>query len=287
MRPLNANLLRMNRWRMTLPAGGGAAAQTAFVDALPLANQLQAGGFRFAPAFRQHFGWAPDMLLPMLTVRYAFAFESAYDGPVELVMEPGSVVGRWSARVNDGEPFGPERFGPTDAHVRGSLGVDVTAHLRRGANEIAVEVETDRLDGGLLNPLYLAGDFGVTVEPPALVERPAGGRFEMWEANGLPFYAGAVDYETAFELEAVPPEGEVLAEFDFGPRFREAAEVSVNGGPFAPLLWEPRCLRLPAGALRAGRNALTTRVHTTLVRAFEGQWFDYAAHAYRDVGAGE
>ncbi len=246
---------------------------------------MEEGGFRFTPAFRRHFGWAPDLVLPMLRVRYAFAFGCAYDGPVELVMEPGSVVGEWSVRVNEGEPFGPEAFGPTDAHVRGSLGVDVTDWLRDGPNEVQVEVATDRLDGGLLNPLYLAGDFGVELEPLRLVERPAEGRFEAWEANGLPFYAGAVEYETEFDLGAAP-QGEVLAEFDLGPLFRDAAEVSVNGGPFAPLLYEPRCVRLPAGALRAGRNALTTRVHTTLIRSFEGQWFDYAAHAYRDVGAG-
>ena len=33
-----------------------------------------------------------------------------------------------------------------------------------------------------------------------------------------------------------------------------------------------------------GENLLRIRFYTALIRSFEGQWFDYEAHRYRDVG---
>jgi len=71
--------------------------------------------------------------------------------------------------------------------------------------------------------------------------------------------------------------------FDYGAPFHEASEVSVNGGPFAPVLWEPRQVVLPVARLRVGQNTLCTRVYTTLIRSFEGQTFDDAAHTYQPV----
>jgi hypothetical protein len=42
---------------------------------------------------------------------------------------------------------------------------------------------------------------------------------------------------------------------------------------------------VPASQLRIGENRLLARVYTSLIRSFEGQWFDYISHTYRDVGA--
>ncbi len=49
--------------------------------------------------------------------------------------------------------------------------------------------------------------------------------------------------------------------FDYGAPFYEASEVSVNGGPFAPVLWEPRQVVLPVAQLRVGQNTLCTRLY--------------------------
>jgi hypothetical protein len=35
--------------------------------------------------------------------------------------------------------------------------------------------------------------------------------------------------------------------------------------------------------LRMGENQVRVRVYTTLIRSFEGQWFDTAAHCYREI----
>jgi len=285
--PLNPNLLRMGEWEMTLLDASGAALQVATVAPKPLPNQLADGAFRFAPTMRTFFGSVPEFELPTIHAEYAFRFENRFPGDVELVMEPGSIVGDWRITVNDGPALTTKDFRETDAHVRGSLGVDITDHMHQGASIIRVAVTTDRIDGGLLNPLYLAGKFAVRLGPTTLEEYDPSGAYEAWEDNGLPYYAGVVEYETTFDLEQVPSEERVLVELDHGIPFQDAVEVSINGSPWRAMPWSPYRAVFPSAYLRTGGNVLIIRVYTTLIRCFEGQWFDIAAHCYREVGSGE
>ncbi|MBN1977520.1 MAG: hypothetical protein JW918_08975 [Anaerolineae bacterium] len=284
VRAENANLLRLGKWRMALQNQDGGWGQSALVRAIPIANQLEEGAIPFVPAYRKHFGHEPELSLPELHARYEVTFGCDYDGAVQLVMEPGSIVGDWHVSVNGSGPLGPADFRPTAAHVRGSLGADVTDWLVRGENVIRVEVITDRTDGGLLNPLYLAGDFGVRLNPVRIVARGEKGAFEEYEANLLPHYAGVIEYTTTFTLDQLPSAEHALVAFDYGKPFHESSEVSVNDGPYQPVLWQPRCVALERVRLRVGENTLKTRVYTTLIRSFEGQRFDYALHEYQDVG---
>jgi len=279
----NKNLLRMYNWQMELLDEDGKPFQTAVVSATPLPNQLAQGKFRFAPKINTFFGSAPELRLPMLEIKYRYQFESRFTGEVELVMEPGSITGNWSIRVNESEAIDASAFKETDAHVRGSMGADITKHLKDGVNTITVAVKTNRIDGGLLNPLYLAGDFGVELNPVALVSREGVGGFETWEENGLPYYAGAVEYETEFHLENVPDADSVIVEIDHGIPFQDATEASINSGEWHSMPWSPYYILVPLSKLRAGHNDLKIRVYTTLIRSFEGQWFDIDEHCYRDV----
>ncbi len=298
VRPLHPNLLRLAEWQMSI-LEDGAPLQTARVPALPLSDQLERGGFRFAPRVHRYFGHEPELDWPAMDVRYECAFENAFSGPIAFVMEPGSISGDWRLWVNAAGPLSACDLSETHAHVRGSLGVDITTLLRPGSNILRVEIAGARPEGGLLNPLYLAGEFGVTLSPPRLCERQEEGGFETYEANGLPYFSGAIEYALEF---ALPPAGIGLRarhKADTGPAgqpgtaavqfvtdapFHEACEVSLNGGPWRVLAWEPRALELPATELRPGRNRVRIRVYTTLIRAFEAQWFDTSAHCYREVG---
>jgi hypothetical protein len=283
IRPLNPNLLRLFAWRMSI-LEDGAPTQTAVVPAVPLSDQLERGGFRFAPSVRRYFGHEPELDWPPLHVRYECAFENTYSGRVEFLMEPGSIVGDWRLRVNDSNPLTAAGFAPTNAHVRGSLGADITALLRPGSNALRIEIADTQPEGGLLNPLYLAGDFGVALNPLRLTVRPEMGGFETHEANGLPFYAGVIEYALDFDLRAVPQGERLCADLVTDAPFHDACEISINDGPWRTLAWEPRSLELPASELRPGRNEVRVKVYTTLIRAFEGQWFDHDAHCYREIG---
>ena len=282
--PQNKNLVRLSSWEMSLLNEAGAVLQTETVPAIPMANQLAHGRFRFAPNIEMSFGVMPRFEMPVLRACYAHTFLNACADSVELVMEPGSIAGDWHIRVNDGDPIRASDFSQTDAHVRGSLGVDITRHLIQGVNCLTVDLVTGRMDGGLRNPLYLAGDFGVQCRPLCLTGRLHEGGFETYEANGLPFYAGMVTYETHFALDALPEVDEVLLDLDFGMRFLEACEISINHGDWQPCLWSPYAVVAPRRTLVPGLNALHVRVYTSLIRSFEGQRFDHEAHRYVDIG---
>jgi hypothetical protein len=131
--------------------------------------------------------------------------------------------------------------------------------------------------------LYLAGEFGVMLNPDRLVPQKSEGRFECYEENLLPYYAGVIEYVSEFTLQCLPETDAALLDFVYAEPFYEAVEVSINGGDYAPILWQPHRLKLATQQLRVGKNRLTTRVYTTLIRSFEGQCFDYHRHVYRDI----
>jgi hypothetical protein len=193
-------------------------------------------------------------------------------------MEPGSIAGDWSLAVN-AQSVGS--FKPTDMHIRGSLAVDVTSLLVPGVNRIEINLNTDRVDGGLLNCLYLAGDFGVAVSPLRIIAPSSRGDFGRWDENGLPFFAGVVEYRGTVDFDG----DERIIELPFDPAVlgEDAFEASFNDGPWHPVLWSPRTIELAPDEVRRGTNDLRVRVYTTLLRAFERQRFDVPTHRSVDV----
>jgi hypothetical protein len=272
VRPLSPNLVRLYDWQLTLLDEKGDPLQSATVQAVPLANQLEQGKFRFTPRLSRVFGTPPELSWPELHLRYTCTFQRDYPGPVELVLEPGSIVGAWSLRVNDSAPLGPGDFQPTATHVRGSLGISITDRLRPGLNMLQIDLTTAQPDGGLLNPLYLAGEFGVALEPLRLTTPIQTGGFEQYRANRLPYYAGVIEYQFSFELAKLPAAVErLLIRLAPPAPFHEACEVSLNASAWHPLPWSPYQFEIDANELHIGRNDVTLRVYTTLLRSFEGQ----------------
>ncbi len=281
----NKNLLRMYTWKMSLAGQPGSG----LVGSVPIANQLAQAKMAFEPKWSMAFGVMPKMTLPVLEARYEAEFDCAFAGDVELVMEPGGIVGEWSIQVNDSPELKAGDFKATQTLVRGCLGVPVTGMLKHGRNRVTVKVKTQRLDGGLLNALYLAGDFGVTLgsagSAATLTARKTQGAFEAWEANGLPYYAGALTYEGTFSLtgDVVAQQPKALA-LAWPEAFEDAAQVSLNGGPWKTVLWSPSRVAVKASDLKTGVNTIRIRVHTALLRAFEGQRFDIGEHVTVGVG---
>jgi len=278
-----ANLARLGDWQMSILKENGQWSRQRAVTAMPLANQLAATHLPFAPVIDRFFGAAPELRLPMLDVRYRTSFHLHFDGRVHLLMEPGSLTGKWCILVN-GHILTASDFNETAMFVNGCLGVDITEFLQPGENQIVVDVQTNQLDAGLRNPIYLAGEFAVRLHPLALEPRSDQGAFEVYEANGLPYYAGIVDYSGVASVSVISAAPNVLIELDMDTTFQEACEVSFNDGPFHSMPWLPRRALVPTDQLRQGENRVCIRVYTSLIRAFEGQEFDAKAHAYREIG---
>ena len=281
--PRSANLARLYDWQLSLLDESGNVLQSASVQAVPLANQLEQGGFRFAPRVNRVFGTPPLLSWPMMHLRYEASFDLDYPGPVELVMEPGSIAGDWSLTVNQSQPLDESSFQPTGAHVRGSLGLRLNRWLKPGRNTLAVTVKTDQPDGGLLNPLYLAGEFGVSLNPLRLTGRRTAGIFEKYSQNSLPFYAGELEYQIPIDIAALPDGPRLRVVLEFPAPFHEACEVQFNNEAAHPIPWGPYEVDINQSELHPGVNLLTFRVFTTLIRSFEGQEFDPLQHKYIPV----
>ena len=281
--PQNKNLLRLYNWDMSLLDEKNNIIQTETVPAIPITNQLAHGNFRFAPKINMSFGIMPNLTLPELRVRYTTTFENTYDGRIELVMEPDSLMGEWAIRVNDSDPLVAPEFAQLNAHVRGSLGTNITPFIKSGTNTITIDLITHRPDGGLVNPLYLAGDFAVTLNPNTLSNRSEEGGFETYEQNGLPYYAGIIEYEMPFTLNTIPEGNTLLTHLAFDEPFLEACEIAINNTKYHPLLWSPYTCTIPRDILTTGENTIKIRVYTSLIRSFEGQHFDHETHTYHDI----
>lgn len=279
IRPQGPNLLRLGEWTLCLP---GQSAETAAVQPGTLTEQLRRCGLPIRPLIRNDFGTPAEFSLPELTCHYETTFQADFDGSVELLMEPESIRGEARLSLN-GRSLDLAAFRPCDVPVPGNLAVDVSDLLQPGPNTLRVEVATGRPDGGLLTPLYLAGPFGVDPAGPKLTPSVREGTFEDYTANGLAYFSGTIDYEMTFRLDDLPEAPELLVRLAFDEPFGEAAEVRFNDGPFRASLWEPRLLRVPAGELQIGENRLALRVRTSLLRAFEAEWFDHRTHTTRLV----
>lgn len=275
------NVLRIDRWELSL---ADAPDFRRIVASRPIVNQLAEGQFPIRPGIETHFGWTPELSIAAMHACYRGRFDCAYAGAVRLVMEPGSLRGDWRIRINDGAPLAAADFSPSNSHVRGSLECDVTAMLLPGANTLEVTIGVSRGDDGLVNPLYLAGRFGVFEGPSPdilrIADLPREGSFEDYQDNGLPFFSGTLEYRFASRLRL--PQGDACRLELLAPRpFQEAAEISLNDGPRHPLPWMPYQAIAPAAEMRDGDNQVRLFVHTTLIRSFEGEYFDIPRHACR------
>ncbi|MFW6007498.1 MAG: hypothetical protein ACOCQ5_05855, partial [Halanaerobiales bacterium] len=285
----NNNLLRMYNWEMSL-LNENSSGESHLVPAVPVINQLEEGNFSFTPHYKKYFGKEPELELPDLDINYEYTFINKFEGQVELVMEPDSIKGDWEIIINSNNEDNINNriikkcdFSETETHIRGSLGIDITELLNDGENIIKVRLKAYKANHGLQNPLYLAGDFGVDLNPVTLVPLDNKGIFEDYEKNLIPFYSGIIEYNTKFYLEKMPDTDNVLINLDIEKEFHQAAEISINGEDWQRILWEPRYFKYSTEFLTRGENDLKLKVYTTLIRSFEGMRFDYSDHEYKDI----
>lgn len=305
----NVNVLRLGRWLMSFPEQGHAAA---IVEPAPIANQLLRSRMPFAPKIVDHFGSSPSVGFPEMLVRYESAFDCYCQGELQLLMQPGALAGEWQIWADGFGPYGPEAFTTAPGPVDGCVGRALVPIAAGGSgwggsrhrHLIVVEVRTHDGANGLRDCLYVGGDFGVFGPPwptddgsvpgevgeraPVLATlgpRPEAGELGAWAANGLPYYAGAIEYSRLLPLRPDGDSEEVEVELALPKACEDAAEIAFGTGPFRPLVWSPRRTLVPREELGSGKGptAVRVRILSTLERTFEGRQFDPGTHAYRDI----
>lgn len=280
---LNENVCRLGKWELSILDSDGNVKDQAHVDAMPVANQLAQGHLSFCPEFKEGFGVVPEWRQSDLSLRYRSSFTLDYNGPVNLIIEPDSIRKDWHIVINNKSTLKAEDFVETNTHIRGSLGVEITSMLVAGENTIDIFVKVNNSDDGLLNPVYLSGNFGVNLDPLKLQNLPDEIYFQSWKKNKLPFFAGVIEHNFEFVLDKLPEGKTVEVDLNFPGIFEDSCEVSINDGQCKISPWSPYRFKLSTEEFKEGINKVKLKVFTSLLQSFEGQKWDADKHSTSSI----
>jgi len=284
------NALRLGFWELTLPDG-----QRAEVEAAPLIDQLEAGGFAYPVVQKKYFGCPKELDFKGTEAVYRtriFCSGGVKKGePVYMVMEPGTFLGEWSLEIN-GKKIGEEAFSGQKFYLATNLAAEVGQYLTPGENEITVRVKVDVSFGGMRNPLYLFGMFGVEKKEEEWHLVPLGQRGNPKELGkaGLPFYYGEISFVSELWLgdternasDEKEEAADVYVKID-APWLEDSVRLAAGDYETPPCAWQPYLFKFPAGCLKSGKNMVKIKLRTTALGLFEGQRFDRQLHAYVKV----
>ena len=282
------NALRLDRFRFTLADADASNEprwpdQVPIVEPKPLVNILQdvllagahwPGHLRVQPIF----GASPRIALQLPASAWYQTTFTVRSMPRRAVLciEDLSLVGDWQVWVN-------QRVVPRDAFVpyrRWSLDnreADVTPLLTQGRNEVLVRVRVTEDSDGLLDAIYLLGQFGVFQDEagaPVLGECPSVLRWSERHATGFPYFSGTLRLSRSLSRD-VPAGAFRLRLPDHELMFAGVVEVAINGQALGVRAWAPFVWDVPAGLVSpGGMTQLTVSVTNTLVEQLEGKRYD-------------
>lgn len=287
LRRQSPNLLRLGRFRLCLDGG----TSSAVVEPAPLANQLQQSGIAFVPRIFDRFGEPPAIAFPASAARYEADFDCRADQELFLAMEPGALEGDATVRV-DGVPLDPSAARPVALGIAGAVGWPLRLADQQ-LHRVTVDFAAANGDEGLIDALYLAGDFSVFASELAAssdgVPLLGALRAPLESADvsdlagaGLAHYAGALELTAPLPEPGVPASGELEVELLLPSSFEDALELRIGSGPWHPIPYAPRRALIDAVEL-AGATTFSLRISTTLAGAFQGERFDPSARCYRPI----
>ncbi|HSL47054.1 MAG TPA: glycosyl hydrolase [Anaerolineales bacterium] len=193
------------------------------------------------------------------------SFEADYLPPKVNLIVDGFAGSEWSLYVN-GEQV---KSTPVRSQVDGQMkAVDITQHLRKGQNLIALRLVVTNPTDGLLDLLKLTGDFSLApqgdgtyrIAAPCQSLEP-----RSWTDQGYPHFSGRAVYRKRFQLPESFADQRVFVEPQMDD---DVLEVLVNGQSAGVRLWEPYQLEV-TNLLKPGENTLELRVANTLVNLLE------------------
>jgi len=272
------NLYLMNQWEVHLQCDSPTAFDAKFTSShFPLQEQLLRADLPAPAVLKPGFGTPTRLHLAPIRCHYRHAFRVVTPIPLDLIVEDGALVGEdWTLTLNATHLFRPSDFTRSSAaddlsrlHFSSNL-------LQHGENLLELSCVTQRVEGGLANPLYLAGAFSVSAEgclAEPITEAPLGDL----ESAGLRHFAGIILWSGVIQLpETLEPNSERRLCLDhLGP---DPHTIQFGAGPEIPVLWSPRSVRLP-GDIRPGEAMeVTIRQCVPLAHSFHNESWDPVRH---------
>ena len=279
VQPMGMNALRLGHWWLKI----GDGQEEKPVECKPIIDQIHDAGIALPIRLRDYFGCPKQLELPPLSCLYKaeFLVEDGVEPPVLLVMEPGSIQGDWHISVN-GKEMDCDCFMQQEIYMPTNLVADISHYIKQGLNEIQVKVAIHASHDGLVNPLYLFGYFGVEKEDGKWKLGPVSniGRPGDLTAIGLPFYAGTVIYRKKVFIDGADDAIEIFID---DATIEDVITLHFNGHNAGTRAWRPYRWRVGKSWIKPGQNEVELHATNTLIRLFEGQYFDVNSGTYVDV----
>lgn len=293
VKALQLNALRFDTFTLWIDSGEGFPDAGETVGVKPWIDQLEEirGSQRKLPLqTKQVFGTPKrrEIQYPLIA-RYAVTFQADCLPEVcYLVKDQGAVSGEYRIELN-GTTIGEEDFRPEFIYDNSNHVCDIASLLRTGENTLAIEVTVSHDWDGLVDAIYLFGDFGVRFTEegrPCIAPLPHQAALDGGPYAGFPYYAGELAFTKDVLLPQLPGSERFQLSFaGWDPNFHDCAEVRINGMSLGVRPWTPYVWEGSTELLKEGLNRIEVRVTNTLIGLLEGQWFDYESHQLRPVQA--
>ena len=228
----------------------------------------------------------PDIRFPLVCwFRTAFSAD-VVPSKLSLVTDRSAILGNYQIYLN-GVRLPGKAFRPTFRYDHNNVTCAVVRRVNTGRNVLAIRVELDDLNQGLVDAFYLFGKFGVrrwlnhNLRMVAPVDRGYPGELDD---QRMPFYAGTVVYTRDMTFEA-PPESEQFV-FSLEEELRDVSdivEVAINGRSLGTRAWAPYKWTASTEWLKPGKNRIVVRMTNTLSRLLTGCEFEPGAHSLKPV----
>ncbi len=203
-----------------------------------------------------------------------------------LLMDKGTISGEYKLFLN-GLPIDQNGLKPVFFYDHNNINVDIKDKLKAGENKLAVHVKVEHDWDGLVDALYITGNFGVTFDAqgmPVIGSAPGSCLLGEVPHKGFPYYAGELSFIQEFELAAKPKnENFTFSVSDWKTNFHDCAEVIINGTSLGIRAWSPYEWVGQTDILSSGNNQVEIKVTNTLAGMLEGRFFDSHTHELKNV----
>lgn len=281
VKPTNLNALRLGEWNAILPGG-----QERRVECAPVIDQMESGEFLLPVQQKKYFGCPKELDFPMVELTYVTEF--LCDGidcskEIYLVMEPETFLGDWEIYINQ-KPVCEKDFKTKEIYLPTNQAALIQDYLQQGINQVRVKVRTRVSYGGMRNPLYLFGDFGVEKTENYWKLLPFQGRGQITKlpAAGLPFYYGELVFSTELP-DDVSWDKEVCIKIE-EPELADSIRLKIGDWVTPPASYRPYQFRIPGGSVPLKQKKVDILLQTTAIGLFEGEYFNREKHTYEKCG---
>ncbi|MFC4402729.1 glycosyl hydrolase [Gracilibacillus xinjiangensis] len=235
--------------------------------------------------FSQIFGTPMELSLPYpLNVSYVKLFQiEQMSSECFLLIDKNAVSDGLSIYIND-KKVNWSAFNQQFFYDHTNIVADISELVKQGENSVEVKGQIEKDWDGVVDPIYLLGDFGVVYSDtvPVITKTPEKTSSLKQPYAGLPHYAGSLTFTSSFEWKGDNNETYQLRIKDLD-EVHDAVEISLNGISLGVRAWSPYDTIVKGDQLKQGINVLTIKVKNTLVGLLEGKYFDYEEHVLKEV----